>query len=802
MPRKLPSGTVTFAFTDVVGSTRAFIEHGPAYVAALPVVHRAIAASTTAHHGVVVETEGDGAFLAFPDALQGLEALREIQSRLERQPDDGPWLRVRIGAHTAEAEPVDDGYLALGVHVAARVSAAACAGQVLLSQALVDELGAAAPQSVVDLGAFDLKDIREPVRLWRACGDSTSPRATPARHTNVAEPLTSFLGRQQELEELDLLLGTPGLVSVVGPGGTGKTRLVSEYALSRASGRPSGIWLVQLASLTGPGQLLGTMTTAAGFPGTTTVSAFADELARRGDPILVLDNCEHLVDSVADLVHDLLVEARSLRILVTSREPLEVPGERVLRLRPLATGRPGDGSAVADDLFIARARSAGASLGPSDRDVVRDISLLLDGLPLAVELAAARVGMLPPTDLLANLRQGRVALRQRGGPARQRNLESLVGWSLDLLDDRHRDALRVLSVIPDRFSASMAVELLARMPGLPANATVELARRSLIDLDGSEYRMLSTIRDVVRADLVDHPDLKEAATEALFDWAVHRSAHPDTLESVSSWEARAMEDAVAWGLTHQREGAGDVMRQVARWATTHTRSPEVLSLAETVIATIPHPTSVDEVRLVSAAIRVLIGLHSEVKVTEDLVRRVIAAGRGTADPETLREVAGATSSIMLNLGFPDEALSLQQEAVHLAETTLARAGSLADLGWVHHMRGELEEAERIYEEALAITPPEVFNHLTLMGNIAEAQLDAGRFDQAAAQARKARRAAQGDPMLAAWTLGLLAIAEIGRGPSESARSIAAQAEAELVEVTRRDSPIGYVLDRLREVRPS
>ncbi len=537
MARALPSGLVTFAFTDVVGSTRAFTEHGEAYVAALPAVHAAIADCAAAHGGVVVKTEGDGAFLAFPSAVGAVRALLDIQESLEQQPADGLWLRIRAGAHTADAEPVDDDYLALGVHVAARVASAAGAGQVLVTPAVIAELDEEDRASTVDVGSFELKDIQEPMRLWRIAGDDAPPRATPTRRTNVAEPFTRFVGREVEIDELDRLLQDPGLVSVVGAGGMGKTRLLSEYALRRAPDLDAGIWLVELASVTSPDQVAAAVAHALGVSGVPTSATLAVELRRRGEPLLVLDNCEHVADAAAELIGELFAELPRLRVLATSREPLDVEGERVQRLGSLTTPT---------SLFADRAEAAGGQLTAEDADVVTEICDLLDGLPLAVELAAARTATLPPRELLEALRQGQIELRRRGGPERQRSLESLVGWSLDLLDGPHRDALRVLSVVPDRFTAEMARSLLSAVPGLPALATAELARRSLLDLDGAEYRMLVTIRDVARAELAGRPELHDAAMRALFDWAVAR-ADPESPEPVKAWEARAMEAALECG---------------------------------------------------------------------------------------------------------------------------------------------------------------------------------------------------------------------------------------------------------------
>ncbi len=788
MTRALPTGLVTFAFTDVVGSTRAFTEHGEAYVSALPTVHAAIADCAAVHGGVVVKTEGDGAFLAFPSAVGAVRALLDIQESLEQQPADGLWLRIRAGAHTADAEPVDDDYLALGVHVAARVASAAGAGQVLVTPAVIAELDEEDRASTVDVGSFELKDLQEPMRLWRIAGDDAQPRATPTRRTNVAEPLTRFVGREVEIDELDRLVSEPGLVTVVGAGGMGKTRLLSEYAVRRAPDLDAGIWMVELASVTTPDQVMAAVAQALGVSGQPSIEQLTAELRRRGEPLLMLDNCEQVADAAAELVGELLAGLPRLRLLATSREPLDVEGERVQRLGPLTTPT---------SLFVDRATAAGGHLASEDAEVVAEICDLLDGLPLAVELAAARTASLPPRELLQALRQGQIELRRRGGPERQRSLESLVGWSLDLLDGPHRDALQVLSVVPDRFTVEMARSLLSAVPGLPALATAELARRSLLDLDGAEYRMLVTIRDVARAELAARPELYDAAMRALVDWAVAR-ADPDALEPVQAWEARAMEAALGWGIPREYDGCGEVMREVVRWSLTYARHPAAWDIASRVLE-LPAPVTKDQILVRTAAIRLLAGLGYVASVSADDARRLVAAARSADDPDTLVYVASVASSVLGRGENMDEAIDLQREALALARAVPVRVRCLVDLGTLHHLRGELAEAERLYQEALEITPRDNINWYVLMGNIGEAQLDAGRYDEAAAQLRATVAEARGNPVLAAWVLGLLALAEAGRASPDTALALGRQAEAELEAAMVIDQGVGYVLDRLRDV---
>ncbi len=692
MAQQLPSGQVTFAFTDVVGSTRTFTEHGKAYAKALPAMHAVVAAATTAHGGAVVQTEGDGTFLAFPTATAAVRALIEMQQVLEREPPEGLWLRIRAGAHAGAAQPVDGEYLALAVYHAARVSSAAGAGQVLVSDTVIDDVDDAVLEEVapVDVGAFELKDVREPMRLWRVAGDDSPPRAVPARRTNVAESHSSFVGRDDDLAAVTEMLARPGLVTLVGPGGVGKTRLVSELALRTAARTEAGIWLVELAPATTGEEVLQAVALTLGLSGSPSMDILAAELVRRGRVVLVLDNCEQVADAAADLVAELTHRHRTLSVLATSREPLDVLGERVHRVAPLAVSDPrslvdGTRPGPAEELFVARAESAGGRFAAEDLSVVAQICDLLDGLPLAVELAAARASTLPPAALLQALREGHVELRRRGGVDRQRSLGSLVRWGLDLLDDPHRAALLALSVFPGRFTVDMAAPVLNALPRpLPVGALAELARRSLIDLDGTEYRMLVTIRGVVADELDSRPDLRTAAMEGVLAWATGRASEPsETRAEWSEPEIRAIEVALRWGLLAGTEGVGRLLEVIGAWSLGHTVSPLALQLCDEVLQRpAPDPGSIDEIRLVAAAVRLAGGYASRETISAERARDLITAARlhEVAHPAVVANVFHTLAAALARMGHFDEALPLLEHLADVATDEAERAYATMELG--------------------------------------------------------------------------------------------------------------------------
>ncbi|CAB4703454.1 MAG: hypothetical protein F2667_05590 [Actinobacteria bacterium] len=811
MARDLPSGRVTFAFTDVVGSTRAFAEHGEVYAAALGPLQETIARHTAAHGGAVVKTEGDGAFLAFPTAGAAVEALVAAQGEIEIAPPEGLHLRIRAGAHTGEAEPIDDDYLAFAVHVAARVSSTAGAGQLVVSQAVIDDLPAPVGTRV---GEFVLKDIDGVTALWQVVGDDSPLRAQTARRTNVSATRTSFVGRDHDLRNLAKLTREPGLVTVLGPGGLGKTRLVTELALAEAPQRPGGAWLVELASVSEPTEVLPAVASVLGLSGTPSIDAVAAELRSRGEAILVVDNCEHVIESAADLAVELLERCPAVRLVCTSREPLMVSGEQVLRLTRL-TGAPSaheleDGEPVtgstspAQRLFIDRAQSGGAVIDRADTAAITHLCELLDGLPLALELAAAQAAHLPLAELVSGIESGELELRRRGGAARQRSLDDLVRWSLDLVPPEDRIAAQALSLLPGRFSAAMAEEILQAVPGARRLAAPRLVRQSLLDLDGDEFRMLVTVRQVARAELAAQPQLEESAHQAVFDWAVAHAPVRVAASNVSLDELRTSESAFAWGRQQSRPGIGRILLHLSYALLSRGTGGHTRDLAEGILDD-PTPETLDEVRLYVAALKLVIGLgtgrDSEVDRLLGLLR-ITEAG----DDEALHLLAASlTGSLLDRAGRYAEARAVRGVVIDAArgpEHSSLLAGELTNVGVAHHLAGEFAAAEAAYREGWAVAAPDDVNSVICRANLGELMVDTGRFEEAAEHLRAALPDARRFPVMAGAMIAELVGAEVGRGAVEQARTLARQAERELAYVVAADPSLQYVADRMREALAS
>ena len=459
----LPTGTVTFLFTDVEGSTRLLRELGPAYGAALADHRRLIRAAAEANGGVEVDTQGDAFFFAFPSPTAAAAAAADAQRALA----DGA-LPVRMGLHTGEPELTPEGYIGLDVHLGARIASSAHGGQVVLSHATHRGLDRTTP--VRDLGEHRVKDFDAPVWIYQL-GDDEFPPLKTISNTNLPHPASTFVGRGNEVGEIvELLRGEARLVTLSGPGGMGKTRIAIEAAAELVPGFRAGVFWVGLADTRDPSLVTDTIARVLGAK---------DDLASHiGDRelLLLLDNFEQVVEAAPE-VGRLLEACEGLRLLVTSREVLRIAGEVELAVQPLA-----DPAAV--ELFCHRARCE------ADDDV-RALCVALDNLPLALELAAARARVLSPAQILSRVSE-RLDLFVGGRDAgpRQRTLRATIEWSHDLLSPVEQRLFADLSA----FDGGWTLEAAERMAAADLDTLQELAEKSLVRLSGERFWMLETIR--------------------------------------------------------------------------------------------------------------------------------------------------------------------------------------------------------------------------------------------------------------------------------------------------------------------
>lgn len=523
-PRPLPSGVVTFVFTDIEGSTR-LLKRLPDTAPLLFERHDDLVRDALLEHdGHVVGKEGDAYFAAFERVDDALSACAEAQRRIAAEPwPAGGEIRIRIGMHTGLAAPRRDNYVAMAVHQAARIVGVAHGGQIVVTDAALSA-AAGAPHSV-PLGRFRIRDFDQPEALYRIDVPGTpvvdrAVRATPDGGHNLVAGSTNFIGRADELEGVSAEIVPGRVVSLVGPGGTGKSRLAVELGLELAASWPDGVWMVELADVEDPALVAPALAAAVGVATPTDVDGELMAWASGRRALLILDNTEQHVETCADLAAA-LARNDGIAVLTTGREPLRIDAEVVHRLAPLPTPSPDDDPALvasspAVALFVDRARAVRPDLD-LDADTLRTIGAVcfhLDGLPLAIEIAATRVGVLGVGEILDGLGQRFDLLRsrQRTLPERHRTMENVLGWSCDLLEPDERAAFARLAVFGGSFTVDDAVAALADEV-LPAESVPELvwslADRSLIVADlsvsGTRYRQLETVWAYADRLLADDP---------------------------------------------------------------------------------------------------------------------------------------------------------------------------------------------------------------------------------------------------------------------------------------------------------
>jgi predicted ATPase/DNA-binding SARP family transcriptional activator len=711
----LPSGVVTFLLTDIEGSTRLW-ESQPEEMAEALVRHDELAAQVVAAQGgVLVKTrgEGDSTFSVFASVSQAAAAAIDLQiALLAGAFPDGIALRVRAAIHTGEAELRGGDYFGAAVNRGARLRAIAHGGQVLCSQSaaqlLEERLSDGA--GLRSLGSHRLQDLARPEAVFQLVHPSLPADFPPLRSlgalpNNLPGQLTSFVGREQEMAELSELLGGHRLVTLTGAAGCGKTRLAVQLGAERLRDYADGVWLVDLAPLGDPELLVQTVATAVGVrePPTTVVSAVAgvqtgrslvdlvvDHLRVRS-LLVVLDNCEHLLDAVAVLAEALLRACPQLRILATSREPLGVSGEVTWRVRSLTVP-----AAQADlaplvlleyeavRLFVDRSEACVPFFALTERDgpAVAQICRRLDGIPLAIELAASRVGVLAPSELAARLDDRFRVLTggSRTGLERHQTLRAAIDWSYDALPPAEQTVFARLSVFAGGCTLA-AAEAVCAGDGVDREEVLDLLSRlvakSLVLMDReatpARYRMLETMRQYAREKLG-----ADAAVEL-------RVRHLDWCLEFSGQAGRGVWGADQMSWFDRLEDEEDNLRQALEW-------------------TIGGSDAEPALRLVGA-----LGRFWQVRrrVDEGLRWTLDALALNATEFPYLRAQALVSAALSLTgyFGAYDDARRLATESLSLFRGLGIRRGTF----WALHtvsisalFQGEVETAVAYGDEALAV----------------------------------------------------------------------------------------------------
>jgi predicted ATPase len=523
---ELPTGTVTFLFTDVEGSTKLLHEFGAdAYAGALAEHRRIVREACAAERGVEVDTQGDAFFFAFPSAPGAVTAAQAMTEALAPGP-----IQLRIGLHTGTPLVTGEGYVGDDVHFAARVAASGHGGQVVLSQATRDLVDGVV---LTDLGEHRLKDIESAVAIFQL-GDCSFPPLKTISNTNLPRPASSFVGREAELDQvLSQLQGGARLLTLTGPGGSGKTRLALEAAATLVPSYKAGVFWVGLAPLRDAALVTETISQTIG-----STNGLAEHIGDR-ELLLLIDNLEQVIDAAPELAA-LLPACPNLTLLCTSRELLRVQGEVEYEVPPLSSGE-------AVSLFCERSR-----LEPSKE--IAELCARLDDLPLALELAAARTKVLSPAQILERLSQRLDLLRGgRDTDPRQQTLRATIEWSYGLLAEEEQRLFRALSV----FAGGCTLEAAEEVAGASLDTLQSLVEKSLLRFTNERYWLLETIREYARERLAgagEEPDLRRR--HALF-----------ALDFADATEREVVEEGADQAVAFTRIGADlDNMRAAIEWA--------------------------------------------------------------------------------------------------------------------------------------------------------------------------------------------------------------------------------------------
>ncbi len=675
---ELPAGTVTLLFSDVEGSTRLLQRIGAdRYKDVLSEHHQLLREAVATSGGHEVDVQGEGFLFAFSRPSDALTAAVLAQRALEkhRWPDDVE-LRVRMGIHTGEPTTAATGYVGLDVHRGARICAAAHGGQVLVSQTTRNLVDEADSVSFRDLGEHRLKDLLRAQRLFQVVADGLDaafppPRSLNSRRTNLPFQATPLVGRDSELMELGLLMRRSRLVTLTGPGGIGKTRLAVQAAADSVDEFDGGTYFVPLDGIADPALVLASVASTISVregPGQPLADALAERLSEK-PVLLVLDNFEHLLEAAHD-VSRLLERCDSLRVVTTSQEALRIAAEQEYPVAPL-----GDDDALA--LFQERARAVRPDFNPSTEDegAVREICARVDCLPLALELAAARVKLLPPRELAARLDQ-RLSLLTAGArdrPSRQQTLRAAIEWSFGLLDDRERDLFARLAV----FAGSWSLAAAEAVCNADLDLVGSLVDKSLIvradELAGEpRFSMLETIREFAAEKLRERPDYEELRRRHA-EYFVEPTA--DAMRLRLPREGGRVTTAFV-----QLQADTDNLRAALAW-TAETGSEHQLKLAT------------------------LYQLSPQVGPTEG--RRVLgdALAESTAGGVARARALLAAGGLARTQGDFREARPLLEEALALYREAADADGvveATRRLAWATVDAGEIDRAQRLVEEAESV----------------------------------------------------------------------------------------------------
>lgn len=832
----------TFLFTDLEGSTRLWESEPERMRAALARHDESARAAVAAHRGELVKMTGDGLHAAFEDPLDAILATVSLQvEMLEAEGLFGVPLRLRCGLHAGSAERRDNDYYGTAVNRAARIMSAAHGGQVLVSGAVASRLADRLPADLRlrDLGEVRLRDLADPERLFQLIHPRLRSEFPPLRAlgetpNNLPHHLSSFVGRERELSAVRELLAANRLATVVGMGGMGKTRLALQAAAELTEGFRDGVWLVELAALRDAERVVQAVASTLGVvegAGRPLLDALARHLKPR-KALILLDNCEHLREASAAVARALLEAAPGVRILATSREPLQLAGEAILLLSSLAVPSPLAAAEVAAlrqyasvQLFVERAAAASPrfSLDAGTAPAVSAICHRLDGIPLALELAAARVRTLPVHQIAEGLKARLRTLSSRDPTAhpRQRTLEALVDWSHELLAEDERRLLRHLAVFSGGWTVE-AAEGVCSAAG-PEHATVleplsRLVEKSLVAMEGAgeRYRLLETVHHYARARLeasgegpelarrhfAFYRDLARQARAALVGpeqsrWlAILDAERENILAAHAAVDAGAADAAAGLELASLMKLYW-INRGLPRLGERVTR--EALGR--------PGAQARDEARcralFDAGQLRYFMGDYESAR---PLLAESLAIARELRDDAKVAAVLQPLGMTTLGLGERETAAALLREALAFAEKLENHRGiatACTALGQCRRLEGRMDEAAALFERTAALSRESGDREMLAVGllNLAMAAIERGLCDESPPRIAEAIDIAEelrSRPMLKSALDACAGLASAGGRHAAAARFFgAAESQAEKAGLGRDPADSAFLEGRMR-----
>jgi predicted ATPase/class 3 adenylate cyclase len=772
----LPTGTVTFLFTDIEGSTRLLEQLGTGRYEPLQDRHAAILEGAIDEGGgTVVRIEGDAYFAAFPTPTGAIRAVVSAQRDLAAHPwpEDGA-IRVRMGLHSGEGRLGGGDYIGIDPNRAARIAAAGHGGQVVMSDATRALAEHDLPEGVAvrDLGTHRLKDLAHPEHLFDLLIDglpSDFPvlKTLDARPNNLPAQLTSFVGRERQIAETERLVREHRLLTLTGPGGTGKTRLALAAGADLLPSFADGVFLVELASLVDPGQVCPAICQVLGVreePGRDVIDTMVDRLLGRST-LLILDNFEHLLEA-GPMVGETLQRAPEVRILVTSRARLGVYGEQELQVPPLALPDTTQdlevlSRAEAVALFVDRAGEArpGFDLTEGNASAVAEICTRLDGLPLAIELAASRTTVLTPEEILSRLghRLDLLTTGARNLPPRQRTLRGAIEWSYELLEKQERRLFARMSAFSGGADLDAAETVcnpggdlgVITLDGLAALVDKGLVRRLETSGGAPRFGMLETIREYAAERLdadwdADETRRRHAEHFLALAEASERDipAQDHTMLNRLDWDQDNLQAAFRWAVE-----AGESERGMAAaasiWRFWVFRGH--LGVGRAVLdRLLEAPSGRTEARArAHGAAGSLAYWNDDLPSTEHHYGEQLAIYRELGDRAGVARALYDLAFVpyIRRTGF-DDALPLLREALELFEQLGDEENASkarGDIPYFMMLAGQLEDAAPLLEEALARArgTGDFFQVLDNLFRVAEARLRLGDADRARTAALEA-----------------------------------------------------------------